>query len=178
MTRRMGLLSLMLLATACGPESEPAADETSKELPASELKTNVSELASPVIQFREGNGCSQDQVGWYIYNGNWMTMPNSSGSGWVNDEARSMMLYRIPANTFIRVYNSDSGSLGADWAEIKINEYIDQLCIHSFEDAIFNTAFEVHYCRYDGDLDGKVSLARAQPEGYPDSTCNGMWMPF
>jgi hypothetical protein len=175
----MSLLSFMLLATACGPESEPTAGETSKELPASELKASDNELASPpIITFWEGNDCSQDQVGWYTYNGTAMSMPNSSGSGWVNDEARSMMLFRIPANTFIRVYNSGSGSLGADWAEIKINEYIDQLCIHSFEDAIFSTAFEVHYCRYDGDLDGKVSLARAQPEGYPNSTCNGTWMPF
>ncbi|QRK12133.1 hypothetical protein JQX13_20090 [Archangium violaceum] len=177
MNRRMGLLSIMLFATACGPES--AADETNKETSASELKTSVSQLVDPpVVTFWEGNGCSQDQVGWYIYNNTPMIMPNSGGSGWVNDEARSMMLFRMPANTIVRVYNSGSGSHSEDWAEIVVKEYADQLCIHSFEDAVDNAAYSLRYCRYNGDLDGKVSQARIQGYPFNGDTCNGTWMPW
>lgn len=178
MNRRMGLLCFMVFATACGPESEPASNKTGEELPASEMKTQVSQLADPpVITFWEDNGCQADQVGWYLYHGTPTIMPNSSGSGWSNDEARSLMLFRAPEGMIIRVYDSGSGSHNDDWAEIRIKQYADQLCIPSFEDVMDNAAYSLRFCRHNG-LDGKVSQARAQNYEFNGSTCNGTWIPW
>ncbi|WNG59973.1 hypothetical protein F0U59_38570 [Archangium gephyra] len=176
MNRRTGLLCLVLFATACGPESEISANETGKVLSTSEQKTDVSALVDPpVITFWSNTGCPNGtQVGWYIYNNTAMIMPNSSGSGWVNDEAKSLMVFRMPAGTIIRVYDSPSGAHDDDWAEIVINEYAPQLCVSSFEDPVNNAAYSLRWCRHNG-LNGKVSQARMQPYAFNGSTCNGSW---
>ncbi|ADO73113.1 hypothetical protein [Stigmatella aurantiaca] len=175
MNLRNGLLSVLLFAAACGPESEPVSAEASQEVSPLTQKEEVSPLVSPpVITFWENNGCGGDQVGWYIYNDAAMIMPNASGSGWVNDEARSMMLFRVNAGTIIRVYNSPSGSHTDDWAEITLKRYVDELCIGSFESASPNADYSLRYCD-EGGLDGKVSQARAQPYAFTGSSCNGTW---
>jgi hypothetical protein len=163
MNRQMGLLCFMLFATACGPESDPTA----------ELKNSVSPLVdTSVITFWEGNGCQQDQVGWYPYSGAPTIIPNSSGSGWSNDEARSMMLFRAPQGMIIRLYDNGSGYHNDDWAEIRLNSYADQLCIPSFEEEVDNTAYSLRHCNYNG-LDGRVSQARAQNDEFNGSICKG-----
>ncbi|WP_434390340.1 hypothetical protein [Melittangium boletus] len=175
MNRHLGLFCSLMLVTACGPEAEPTV------LPAPEasgLSTQSSALASPpVITFWSGNGCVSNQVGWYTYPGGAIIMPNSTGSGWVNDEARSLMLFRAPQGLIIRVYDSPSGAHNDDWAEITIKQYADQLCIPSFEDVMDNAAYSLRFCRHNG-LDGKVSQARAQDYAFSGSTCNGTWIPW
>jgi hypothetical protein len=161
------LLMSALFTVACGPESEPVLAEMGEQTQA---------LASPpVITFWEDNHCGGDQVGWYIYNTGGTVMPNSGGSGWVNDEARSMMLFRVPAGTVFRVYNSPSGSLGDDWTEIVVHQYAEQLCIGSFQSTVPTAYYSLRYCD-DGGLDGKVSLVRAQPTAFTDGySCGGTW---
>ncbi|ADO71571.1 hypothetical protein [Stigmatella aurantiaca] len=159
-------LMSVLFATACGPESGPVPDETGAQAGA---------LASPVITFWEGNFCGGDQVGSYPYNTAATLIPNSSGSGWSNDEARSMKLFQVPVGTVIRVYNSASGSHGDDWSEIVINQYVEQLCVTSFEvTGTPNPYYSLRYCDTGG-LDGKVSQVRAQPYAFVGDSCNGTW---
>ena len=160
------LLMSVLFATACGPESEPVPDETG---------TQASALASPSITFWEGNFCGGDQVGSYPYNTAATIIPNSGGSGWSNDEARSMKLFQVPVGTVIRVYNSASGSHGDDWAEIVVNQYAEQLCVTSFEvSGTPNPHYSLRYCDTGG-LDGKVSQVRAQPYAFVGDSCSGTW---
>ncbi|HZI04137.1 MAG TPA: hypothetical protein VEZ71_08960, partial [Archangium sp.] len=113
----------------------------------------------PVITFWEGNDCTQDQVGWYPATSLPMNIPNTSGSGWVNDEARSMRLFNIQAGTVIRVYDSSSGSTSAPWAEITVNRFIANRCIYSFQVPWCDADYKLDL-RYRGTLDGKVSLVR------------------
>ncbi|WNG23158.1 hypothetical protein F0U62_03235 [Cystobacter fuscus] len=178
MNHRMGLLCFMLFATACGPESEPATDETGKALATAEPKA----LAGPfdnttLISFWEGNNCSQSQAGWTYYNYTApMIIPNDGAVGWINDEARSLKLeWWVPAGTIIRVYNSPSGSHDDDWAEITILGGTDYLCIPSFQvPANYPGNYTVRYCDMGG-LDGKVSQVRAQPYAFNGDTCKGTW---
>ncbi|MDC0708690.1 hypothetical protein POL68_09440 [Stigmatella sp. ncwal1] len=176
MSLRNGVLSVLLFAAACGPESEPATDGAGQEVAAPlAQKEEINPLVSPpIITFWENNGCGGDQVGWYVYNNAAMIMPNASGSGWVNDEARSMMLFRVDAGTIIRVYDSPSGSHSDDWAEITLKRYVSELCISSFEYASPNDDYSLRYCD-EGNLDGKVSQARAQPYAFTGSSCSGTW---
>ncbi len=155
-------------------EETEATDDTDEALSTLDRGARGSaSLAPPVITFWEDNGCRGDQVGWYVYNDSHLSMPNSSGSGWVNDEAKSIRLFRVQPGTVIRVYDNSSGSLSTDdWAEITVNRYVEDLCVYSFEVPVSSVDYTLIYCD-DGNLDGKVSLARAQPYSFTSYTCGG-----
>jgi hypothetical protein len=185
----LGLFALMTVpACAVDQEDQPdmieaqsnldeeteATDETSEALSALDQGASArTSLAPSVITFWEDNGCGGDQVGWYTYYDSYLSMPNTSGSGWVNDEARSIRLFRVQPGTVIRVYDNSSGSLSSDdWAEITVNRYVEDLCVYSFQVPVSNMDYTLVYCN-DGNLDGKVSLARAQPYAFTSYTCGG-----
>jgi hypothetical protein len=168
---RVVVMGAALCAAACGPEggtAEEPSGTTSQAAVCADCEPGGgggggydSNGTYPVVTFWEGNGCTQDQVGWFSAASLPTTIPNTSGSGWVNDEARSMLLTNIKAGTVIRVYDNGSGSTSDDWAEIRVNRNIESRCVYSFQlsnqDADFT--LNVHY--RDG-LDGKVSRVTIQ----------------
>ena len=73
-----------------------------------------------------------------------------------NDEARSMVLYGVPAGRVIKLYDSPSGSTADDWVQIKVKQAIASYTVNSFQTAVSNAQIEVVPIPNNG-LDGKVS---------------------
>jgi hypothetical protein len=73
-----------------------------------------------------------------------------------NDEARSLVLYGVPAGRVIRLYDSPSGDTSDDWVQIKTLQAISWATVGSFESAVNTSTVEVIPVPNNG-LDGKVS---------------------
>jgi hypothetical protein len=87
----------------------------------------------------------------------------TSHSGCDNDEARSMVLYGVPAGRVIRVYDSPSGNESDDWAQIRTKTFVTTTTINSFQTAVSNSLVQVIPVPNNG-LDGKVS--RLEVDGF------------
>ena len=109
----------------------------------------------PVIDLFEGNNGSQNRV---------CTLPGrqasinfkNSGSACANDEARSLVLHRVPVGTVIRVYDDPDGKRRDDWSEIEVVELQDFITVPTFQRPVDTGPFRLRYFRNNG-LDGKVS---------------------
>ncbi|MEL7450305.1 MAG: hypothetical protein AAFN78_13915 [Pseudomonadota bacterium] len=73
-----------------------------------------------------------------------------------NDAAQSMVLYDVPAGTFMRIYDSSSGATNDDWAQIWVKQDIDRYVINSLDADIDDSSVEMIVLRDNG-LGGKVS---------------------
>jgi hypothetical protein len=123
--------------TICNNDCDPGGDDDD-DLPGGGGGTPT---AYPIITFWEGNDCQQDQVGWFGATqlkaenppSPAITIPNTGGSGWENDEARSMRLFHIPEGTRFKVCNSPSCSTNESWAVIRVVKNITDRCVYSFQ---------------------------------------------
>lgn len=112
-------------------------------------------LHEPLIDLFEGNDGSQNRV--CTITGRPASMNfKSAGSACANDEARSLVLHRIPVGTVVRVYDDPDGRRRDDWSEIEITELRDFIVVPSFQRPIDSGPIKLRYFRNDG-LDGKVS---------------------
>jgi hypothetical protein len=145
----------------CGPEQDGTPVDTA---PVAVAQVE-SALDNPIITFKEGNGCTQDQVGWFTISASPYTIPNTSGSGWVNDEARSMDLFGMPAGTLIYVFNSPNDSrikceapfmFCDDWTRLEVLNPVSYKCVYSFQTSDPYGDVDVQY-HSAGGLDGQVS---------------------
>lgn len=157
----VGLLLGLTPLAGCGPEQDNPSADTAPEA----VEQQEAALTDPIITFREGNGCTQDQVGWFLVSSMPYVIPNASGSGWVNDEARSAQMFGMPAGTVIYVFNSPNDSRWKceapfsfcdDWARIEVLRATADKCISSFQtaDPAGDLAIKYHAA---GGLDGQVS---------------------
>lgn len=73
-----------------------------------------------------------------------------------DDEARSMILSQVPANTTFLLFDSASRNLDDDWVAIRTKRAIADRTIGSFERNVSDADVEMVYHRNNG-LDGKVS---------------------
>lgn len=149
-----GLLAIASALAACAPEAPAArgADEGVSTLgqtlcnndcepPGDDDLPGGTPTPYPVITFWEGNDCQQDQVGWFGAStltrpappSPAITIPNTGGSGWENDEARSMRLFHIPEGTRFKVCNSPSCSPNESWAMIRLVKDVGDRCVYSFQ---------------------------------------------
>ncbi|HEU4406678.1 MAG TPA: hypothetical protein VFS43_15530 [Polyangiaceae bacterium] len=170
---RVCLLAALLPLGACAEPAEPAPGE-GEDVATVEQKQVCADCEPdggggggggtsgdyPIITFWEDNDCGGSQVGWFSATNIPMKIPNASGSGWVNDEAKSVRLFNIPAGTVLRVYDSSVPDLTDDWSTIYVKRFVADLCVYSFQvtwDDVDHTVVRNHI--RDG-LDGKVSLVR------------------
>ena len=134
----------------------------------------------PAIELYSGNNCTS-YMGWFhvpnplVPQEAPVRIPGAYGSGWQNDQVRSMKLVRFPAGTRIRVCDNSNCWTGDDWVDIRVNQNMPSeggQCFHSFEpirhwdsdlqDWIIQGDevgyFFSIYFHYRDNLDGKVSL--------------------
>ena len=139
----LALLATVSAILACSESSQQGPELTSLPQPRGS------------ITFMEGNDCTQSVVAQLPPT--WgQVVEADSPSGFVNDEARSVLLQDVPGDTLIRVFDSRDGDMSDDWAGIMISDDVSALCIRSFEDAYIGAAVTVEYHAVNG-LDGKVS---------------------
>ncbi|WP_247235534.1 hypothetical protein [Telluribacter sp. SYSU D00476] len=117
-----------------------------------------SKKASGRLIFHEGNKCSQE-VKMYVNTQDGLTF-KQGGSGFVNDEARSLTLENVEQGTLIYIYDSPEGSKDDDWCTIKAKKNITRRCIDSFQHNIKDDEVELVFYGNNNSpnaLDGKVS---------------------
>ena len=114
-----------------------------------------------VLDFYEGNNCSQDVLSLSDAPGTYKL----GNYGW-NDEARSLHLINIQTPTTIRVFDNSSGSRSDDWTEIVISQPAADVCIQTFEQsvALYSSGVQVGWMSHHhrDNLDGKVSRVEVQ----------------
>ncbi|WP_121626880.1 hypothetical protein [Poseidonibacter antarcticus] len=76
-----------------------------------------------------------------------------------NDEAKSVILYNIPAGKRLSVYDNPHGDLNDDWAEIYVKKDIKEMTINSFEQNKNYTNYEIHFYPKNN-LNGKISYLK------------------
>jgi len=111
----------------------------------------------PVIDFYEGNNGTQNLLCSVPISGN-RTIDFATDSQCDNDEARSLIMYDVPAGRVIKLYDSPSGSRNDDWTEIVTKQPIKQITVGTFETSRQLELYDIIYHRNNG-LDGKVSRA-------------------
>jgi len=113
---------------------------------------------TPLIVFYEGNGASQNIVCTLSQShGESLNFKNSGECD--NDEARSVKLIEVPADSEIKVYDNPNGSTGDDYTVIKVlSDIVGGYIVHSFERSYSDSFVTVQFHNHNG-LDGKVSRA-------------------
>lgn len=120
----------------------------------SRLEVRASKPA-PRIFLYEGNNASQDLI-CELQIGNGQTYNLRSIGHCANDEARSAVLYDIPAGEVVLLYDSPRGSREDDWTGIVTKRFIGRKEIGSFERTIEDLDLRMVNLHNNG-LDGKVS---------------------
>ena len=109
----------------------------------------------PVLDFYEGNNGTQNLVcSVRVVDGHVDNLQN--GSTCANDETRSVVLWNVPANRVVRLYDSPSGHTDDDWFVFRTKRHVKHKVINSFQHNIDDDDIEALYYRNNG-LDGKVS---------------------
>lgn len=120
---------------------------------------DVQEIAEVLTEggfvFYEGNDATQNIV-CGIGAGSSRSVEGGE-EGCENDEARSVRMINVPANTRLQVFNSRSGSTSDDFSILTTKQTIEDEHISSFEQNRNTNSFSVVFFRNNG-LDGKVSL--------------------
>jgi len=105
--------------------------------------------------FYEGNGATQNIVCGI---GAGISRSVKGGEkGCENDEARSVRIFNVPANTRLQVFDSPDGSMSDDFNILRTTQKIEDESISSFEQDLNTNSFSSTFLRNNG-LDGKVSL--------------------
>jgi hypothetical protein len=116
-----------------------------------------------VIDLFEGPNGSQNRVCSIAVRGEVALKFTSNSNGHcANDEARSMILHRVPAGTVIRIYDHPDGKREDDWSEIEVVQQRDITTVPSFQTPIASGPVRLRYFRNNG-LDGKVSRLEMGP---------------
>ncbi len=110
------------------------------------------------FELHEANSGGQDVVGT-LRDDLTVTTTFSGTSAFVNDEARSAIMYWVAPNTVLRLYDSPSCSTSDDWVSIKVKTLRKRIVIGSFQQSVSGPDYEVAYHAVNG-LDGKVSCAK------------------
>jgi len=113
-------------------------------------------LGPGIVQFWEGNRCTQDLVCQLSVDSGFRADFKNRGQPCDNDEARSISLLNVRAGAVIRMFDHPDGKRSDDWVEIKTLRRVDKLCLESFERNVSNADLEVVFHSHNG-LDGKVS---------------------
>jgi hypothetical protein len=111
--------------------------------------------AGPTVDLYEGNDATENLV-CSVPVGQTETLVFSDHPECDNDEARSLVLLDIPANTSLRFFDDPGGSRSDDWTEIEISQPISTLTLNSFEESFQQAELVSIYHAVNG-LDGKVS---------------------
>lgn len=109
----------------------------------------------PHVAFYEGNNAEQNLVCTIFMEQN-SAINFQSHSECDNDEARSMVLYNVPAGRVLRLYDSPSGDREDDWLELEVLDQLAAYVVPSFENDVSDSRIRLNYFRNNG-LDGKVS---------------------
>jgi micrococcal nuclease len=105
--------------------------------------------------FMSGNGCTQD-VAAEVSARPGQSVNSQSDASFQNDEARSVVLLGVPADTRVTVYDDPGADRGDDYTELYLKRAVDVLCVDSFERSFENDSVVAVFHRVNG-LDGKVS---------------------
>ena len=110
----------------------------------------------PIATLYEGNSGQQNIVCTIRLSGAQQINFKSDSLGCDNDEARSLILYDVPAGQVLRLFDDPGGSRDDDWTEIQVKRALNEYVVGSFELDQNNADVRVSYFRNNG-LDGKVS---------------------
>jgi len=112
------------------------------------------------VDFYEGNNATQDLIcGINASVNQSLHLPAGSCS---NDEARSLVLFDLPAGRAVRLFDSPSGQTEDDWVEIEALQTVSQRTLSTFESSFNDGQLRVSFFRNNG-LDGKVSRIEIGP---------------
>lgn len=109
----------------------------------------------PFAVFFEGNNAEQDYV-CNVSMAREKALDLTNHRECVNDEARSLILYDVPAGAVLRLYDNSEGNREDDWVEILVKRPISEKLIRTFEQSFEDDDVRMTYFRNNG-LDGKVS---------------------
>ncbi|HEY0372500.1 MAG TPA: M12 family metallo-peptidase [Thermoanaerobaculia bacterium] len=123
----------------------------------SRLEVTVAGALQGVLSFYEGNLGTQNKV--CDLNTLAQTVRFKSHDACDNDEARSLVLTLVPANTRIEIYDNPDCQANDDWMSIDVKRAIFRKTIGSFERNVDDLDVKVTYTRDNG-LDGKVSCVK------------------
>ena len=125
-------------------------------------RLEVSAMESgPRIDLYEGNDASQNLIcGLPASVGHSLDFTQHAACD--NDEARSMVLWNVPAGRTIRLFDSPTGDTQDDWTQIDVLKSVSNYRIASFEQDVRNDTVRVTHFRNNG-LDGKVSRVEIVP---------------
>ncbi len=117
--------------------------------------------SGPIIDFYEGNNATQNLVCSLSAATDRTVKFTDDNSYCANDEARSLVLYDVPAGRIIRLYDNTDGNDGQGnrkeaWAEIVVKQAVKKKVIPTFENSFEDDDVRVTYHRNDN-LNGKVS---------------------
>jgi hypothetical protein len=107
------------------------------------------------IILMDGNDCQGSPVGEFRPTPG-QAIRAREAPGFVNDEARSVLLQMIPGGTAIRVFDSPAGDSSDDWTEILVISEVIERCVGTFERGSGDDSMSVTFHEFNG-LDGKVS---------------------
>ena len=110
----------------------------------------------PTATLYEGNSAQQNIVCTIRLSDGQRIDFKSNSLGCKNDEARSLVLYDVPAGQVLRLFDSPSGNREDDWTEIQVKRAVTEYVVGTFELSQDTADVRVSYFRNNG-LDGKVS---------------------
>jgi len=118
---------------------------------------------TPAVLFYKDNNCEGDYIGTVSATKDGTYNLTDSNPPVKNDQARSMKLSGVAANTTITVYDSPTGDTSDDWSTLVTHNPLDDKCIDSFEITVTGPDYTQTFYEHSGhsisvnDLDGKVS---------------------
>jgi hypothetical protein len=126
---------------------------------------------APAILFYEGNAASQNRV--CRVKGNRELRVGLKNYRCDNDEIRSLKMKRVAAGTYVRLYDSPTGELDDDWAEITVKRSAREIRVDMLEEDFENDTvrFVLHRAGRDvvDRLAGKVSFLEISKRPAPTS---------
>lgn len=117
---------------------------------------SASKAASATLDFYEGNDARQNLVCSVAASRGLNVNFKNDNLGCDNDEARSLVLYDVPAGWSILLFDSPTGDRQDDWTEIRVKTTRDRFVVGSFENSVNSPFVRIIHHRNNG-LDGKVS---------------------
>ena len=142
---RILVLASLAFSSCASPSIPPPTQPPAEEL----------QPATGSFIFLEGNDCTQDVVGETSSSpGQFISLQDDARFG--NDEARSVVLLNVEANTQLSVFDSPASDQDDDWTMIIAKRTIDVYCVATFERTFEDEAVQVIHLHKNG-LDGKVS---------------------
>lgn len=118
------------------------------------IKISIKEPAS-LVELFEGKNQTQDRICSLAFNAG-EKINFKKNSQCKNDEAKSMILHRVPKDSVIYIFDNPDGSKKDDWTKIEVKKEQAFLNIDDFEKNFNDENIKVTYFKKNG-LNGKVS---------------------